>query len=69
MRQRVQWISSAAVLAFLGDVSAALALDIVEPLQVPMVEEASGDLVPVQGAGPFEFPWSIGFLCRTAPSS
>lgn len=28
----------------------------------PVVQEVSDELVPVQVAGPFEFPWSIGFL-------
>jgi glucose/arabinose dehydrogenase len=28
----------------------------------PAVQEASDELIPVQVAGPFEFPWSIGFL-------
>jgi glucose/arabinose dehydrogenase len=30
--------------------------------KAPIVQEVSDELVPVQIAGPFEFPWSIGFL-------
>ena len=30
--------------------------------EAPTVHETSDELVPVQVAGPFEFPWSIGFL-------
>ncbi|WP_230534606.1 PQQ-dependent sugar dehydrogenase [Microvirga roseola] len=62
MRQLVNWVSSAAILAFLGSVSGALTLDTLEPTLTPGVEEAANDLVPVRIAGPFEFPWSVGFL-------
>jgi len=62
MRQRLHWLVPVALLACLAGGSAALALDTIEPIHEPVTERVSDELVPVPVAGPFEFPWAVGFL-------
>jgi len=62
MRQRIEWPLALALVTGLAGAPAALALDVVEPLGEPLALPDPEALVPVPVAGPFEFPWSVGFL-------
>jgi glucose/arabinose dehydrogenase len=60
MRRRIKWSLMTALLISVSSASAASALPSTD--QEPGAPETLDDLAPVPVAGPFEFPWSIGFL-------
>jgi len=62
MRQRIEEPLALALLACLAMTSPAPALDTVEPPGELAAVPDPDALVPVPVAGPFEFPWSVGFL-------